>query len=90
MYLIITLIPLYSIYLSYKYNKKLGYFIFVLLILGFGSVIISGFTPSLTSDGRIYLNYLFEMCIRDRLWPALNFIKQIRRQCFLELEMLLN
>ena len=40
-------------------DKKLGYFIFVLLILGFGSVIISGFTPSLTSDGRIYLNYLF-------------------------------
>lgn len=35
MYLIITLIPLYSIYLIYKDNKKLGYFIFVLLIIGF-------------------------------------------------------
>lgn len=67
MYLIITLIPLYSIYLIYKDNKKLGYFIFVLLILGFGSVIISGFTPSLTSDGRIYLNYLFVMIILDYL-----------------------
>ena len=67
MYLIITLIPLYSIYLIYKDNKKLGYFIFVLLILGFGSVIISGFTPSLTSDGRIYLNYLFVMVILDYL-----------------------
>ena len=61
MYLIITLIPLYSIYLIYK----LGYFIFV--YLGFGSVIISGFTPSLTSDGRIYLNYLFVMIILDYL-----------------------
>lgn len=67
MYLIITLIPLYLIYLIYKDNKKLGYFIFVLLILGFGSVIISGFTPSLTSDGRIYLNYLFVMIILDYL-----------------------
>lgn len=67
MYLIITLIHLYSIYLIYKDNKKLGYFIFVLLILGFGSVIISGFTPSLTSDGRIYLNYLFVMIILDYL-----------------------
>lgn len=67
MYLIITLIPLYSIYLIYKDNKKLGYFIFVLLMLGFGSVIISGFTPSLTSDGRIYLNYLFVMIILDYL-----------------------
>lgn len=67
MYLIITLIPLYSIYLIYKDNKKLGYFIFVLLILGFGSVIISGFTPSLTSGGRIYLNYLFVMIILDYL-----------------------
>lgn len=67
MYLIITLIPLYSIYLIYKDNKKLGYFIFVLLILGFGSVIISGFTHSLTSDGRIYLNYLFVMIILDYL-----------------------
>ena len=67
MYLIITLIPLYSIYLIYKDNKKLGYFIFVLLILGFGSVIISGFNPSLTSDGRIYLNYLFVMIILDYL-----------------------
>lgn len=67
MYLIITLMPLYSIYLIYKDNKKLGYFIFVLLILGFGSVIISGFTPSLTSDGRIYLNYLFVMIILDYL-----------------------
>ena len=67
MYLIITLIPLYSIYLIYKDNKKLGYFIFVLLILGFGSVIISGFTPSLTSDGRIYLNYLFVLIILDYL-----------------------
>ena len=54
-------------YLIYKDNKKLGYFIFVLLILGFGSVIISGFTPSLTSDGRIYLNYLFVMIILDYL-----------------------
>lgn len=67
MYLIITLILLYSIYLIYKDNKKLGYFIFVLLMLGFGSVIISGFTPSLTSDGRIYLNYLFVMIILDYL-----------------------
>lgn len=67
MYLIITLIPLYSIYLIYKDNKKLGYFIFALLMLGFGSVIISGFTPSLTSDGRIYLNYLFVMIILDYL-----------------------
>lgn len=36
-------------------------------MLGFGSVIISGFTPSLTSDGRIYLNYLFVMIILDYL-----------------------
>lgn len=67
LYLIITLVPLYSVYMIYKNNKELGYFIFALLVLGFGSVIISGFTPSLTSDDRIYLNYLFIMVILDYL-----------------------
>ncbi len=43
LYLIITLVPLYSVYMIYKNNKELGYFIFALLVLGFGSVIISGF-----------------------------------------------
>lgn len=67
LYLIIALVPLYSVYMIYKNNKDLGYFIFALLVLGFGSVIISGFTPSLTSDDRIYLNYLFIMVILDYL-----------------------
>lgn len=67
LYLIITLVPLYSVYMIYKNNKELGYVIFALLVLGFGSVIISGFTPSLTSDDRIYLNYLFIMVILDYL-----------------------
>ncbi|WP_299526611.1 DUF6056 family protein [uncultured Methanobrevibacter sp.] len=65
-YLVVILPMLYSIYLIYKNgNKQLSYIILSLLVLGFGSVIISGFTPSLTSDGRIFLYYGFIMLILD-------------------------
>lgn len=67
-YLIVLLVILYSIYLIYKNkNNQLSYIIFSLLILGFVSVVISGFTPSLTSDGRIFLYYGFIMLILDYL-----------------------
>jgi hypothetical protein len=65
LYLVIVLITLFSIYLIYKNDKKLSYVIFSLLTLGFGSVVISGFTPSLTSNGRIFIYYVFIMIILD-------------------------
>lgn len=66
LYLVIVLTTLFSIYLIYKNeNKKLSYFIFSLLVLGFGSVVVSGFTPSLTSNGRIFIYYILIMIILD-------------------------
>ena len=66
LYLVVVLITLFSIYLIYKNaDKKLSYFIFSLLVLGFGSVVISGFTPSLTSNGRIFIYHILIMIILD-------------------------
>lgn len=52
------------LYLVYKYRtKELGYILTCLLIIGFASVIILGFTPSLFSSGRIFFYFTFILII---------------------------
>ena len=52
------------LYLVYKYRtKELGYILTCLLIIGFASVIILGFTPSLFSSGRIFYYFTFILII---------------------------